>query len=209
MTTEPDDGGEEWLPTKIVLIDSSPRLAEQWKRAFAVFPEVEPIAGDYFQQNADAMVSPANSFGIMDGGLDLAIRDQLGYSIQGKVQNLILEEYHGELPIGSAVIVETGDSRWQYLIAAPTMRIPESVAYSINAYLAFRAILVAVENFNRQMGRREIDSLIVPGLATGVGGMSAAKCADQMRMAYQTILEPAMIRRFESIHAFHAALHNV
>lgn len=30
---------------------------------------------------AEAMVSPANSFGIMDGGLDAAIRDQLGFGV--------------------------------------------------------------------------------------------------------------------------------
>jgi len=199
-----DDG--EWLPSRIFLIDRSAYLVAEWKRAFSDFPEVQPLAGDYFQRHADAMVSPANSFGIMDGGLDLAIRDQLGYTVQGKIQRVILEKYHGELPIGCAEIVETNDGRWKYMIAAPTMRIPESVAFTINAYLAFRAVLVAVENFNQQRGKRQIDSLVAPGLATGVGAMSAPKCAGQMRMAYQSVLEPPMIRRFESIHQFHGAL---
>ena len=142
----------------------------------------------------------------MDGGLDLAIRDQLGYTIQARIQQVILEKHHGELPVGCAEIVATGNPRWKYMIAAPTMRIPESVALTINAYLAFRAILVAIENFNRQCGHREVDSLACPGLGTGVGGMSAAKCARQMRMAYQTMLRPALIGRFESIHQFHQAL---
>ena len=35
------------------------------------------------------------------------------------------------------------------MVAAPTMRIPEPIPFTINAYLAFRAILLAVENFNR------------------------------------------------------------
>ena len=69
----PPQADDELLPTKIVLIDRNPKLVEAWQQAFAVFPEVETLTGDYFQLPADALVSPANSFGIMDGGLDLAI----------------------------------------------------------------------------------------------------------------------------------------
>jgi O-acetyl-ADP-ribose deacetylase (regulator of RNase III) len=200
----PDD--DELLPSKIILIDRSPRLADEWKRAFSTFPEVEPLLGDYFERPADAMVSPANSFGIMDGGLDLAIREALGYGVQGRVQDLIVRKYHGELPVGCAEIVETGDHRWRYLIAAPTMRMPESVSSTLNAYLAFRAALVAVENLNKGQGRRAIDSLVCCGLATGVGGMSASRCAGQMRIAYREMICPPCIGRFESIHGLHKAL---
>jgi O-acetyl-ADP-ribose deacetylase (regulator of RNase III) len=42
------------------------------------------------------MVSPANSFGIMDGGLDAAIRATLGRRAESAVQSLILEKQHGE-----------------------------------------------------------------------------------------------------------------
>ena len=202
---QPDD---DWLPSRLVLIDQSTRLVNEWKNAFSAFQEVEVMSGDYFQKQADAIVSPANSFGIMDGGLDLAIRDQLGYTVQNEIQKVIIEQYHGELPVGCAEIIETKDSRWRYMIAAPTMRIPESVSSTINAFLAFRAVLVAVKNFNRGRGKREIDSLVCCGLGTGIGGMSASKCAAQMRIAYKTMLEPPIIRRFESIHQLHDLLRN-
>src|SRR5580700_635630 len=100
-------GDDEMLPSKLFLIDQSACLVNEWKSAFSVFPEVEVLSGDYFQRQADAIVSPANSFGIMDGGLDLAIRDQLGFSIERKVQELIVEKHYGELPVGCAEIVET------------------------------------------------------------------------------------------------------
>ena len=77
---------------------------------------------------------------------------------------------------------------------------------TLQAYLAFRAILVAVENFNRQLGRREIDSLLCCGLCTGVGRMPPATSAAQMRIAYFTMLGPASIGRFESIHELHRTL---
>lgn len=197
---------DEWLPSIIYLIDNSPKLVEAWGTAFAKIPGVISLAGDYFQQPADAIVSPANSFGIMDGGLDLAIRDQLGYGVQGKIQKVILEKHHGELPIGCAEIVETGHEKWRFMVAAPTMRVPESITNTINAYLAFRAILVAIENFNKAARTRIIDSLVCSGLGTGVGGMSAERCSGQMLLAYKSMLFSAVIGRFESIHQFHRAL---
>jgi hypothetical protein len=60
-----------------------------------------------------------------------------------------------EFSVGSAEIVETNDSRWKFMVAGPT------VASTINAYLAFRAVLVAIENFNKVLGRRAIDSLVL------------------------------------------------
>ncbi len=208
MVNDPQELDDEWLPSAIYLIDNSPKLVDAWNNAFSKIPEVKPVAGDYFQQPADAIVSPANSFGIMDGGLDLAIRDQLGYGVQSRVQTVILDKYHGELPIGCAEIVETDHDKWKYMVAAPTMRIPESIAYTINAYLAFRAILVAIENLNKATGARVIDSLVCSGLGTGVGGMSAEKCSAQMFLAYKTMLFSPVIGRFKSIHEFHRTLHN-
>jgi O-acetyl-ADP-ribose deacetylase (regulator of RNase III) len=126
--------------------------------------------------------------------------------IQQKVQEVIIQKYHGELPVGCAEIVERNDTRWKYLIAAPTMRIPEPIPVTINTYLAFRAILVAIENFNRTHGAAVINSCICSGLGTGVGGVSAATCARQTRAAYQTMKTVARIPSYEAIHEFHSVL---
>jgi O-acetyl-ADP-ribose deacetylase (regulator of RNase III) len=197
---------EVLLPSKIFLIDRLTPLVVEWKEQFSDCPAVEAAAGNYFQRPADALVSPANSFGIMDGGLDLAIRDQLGFAVERKIQEVIVERHHGELPVGCAEIIETGDPRWKYLVVAPTMRVPEHVGFTLNAYLAFRAVLVAVENFNKRAGKREIDSLVCSGLGTGVGAMSNVKCARQMRAAYQAIKTPSRIPSVHGIHEFHKAL---
>ena len=50
---------------KLYLIDSKPELCDKWRQVFSSYPEVEVLTGDYFQQSADAIVSPANSFGII------------------------------------------------------------------------------------------------------------------------------------------------
>jgi O-acetyl-ADP-ribose deacetylase (regulator of RNase III) len=205
--TPADDSFEETLlPGKIYLIDRWQLLVDRWKEQFADCPEVEALAGDYFQRPADAIVSPANSFGIMDGGLDLAIRDQLGFGVEQRLQQVIVEKHHGELPVGWAEIIETEDSRWRYLIAAPTMRVPEPIPFTIHAYLAFRAILLAVENINKVLGKPAIASLVCCGLGTGIGKVAANTCARQMRAAYQVMKTPSRIPSFHGIHAFHRAL---
>ena len=59
------------------LIDRDPALVRAWREVFRDRDEVTVHEDDYFAHPAAAMVSPANSFGIMDGGLDLAIRNSL------------------------------------------------------------------------------------------------------------------------------------
>jgi len=191
---------------KLYLIDSKPELCDKWRQVFSSYPEVEVLTGDYFQQSADAIVSPANSFGIMDGGLDLAIRNELGFQIETDIQDVILNKYHGEMPIGSAEIINTNHNKWSFIIAAPTMRIPENIAFTLNAYNAFRAILIAIYRFNESQSKRPIQSLVCSGLGTGIGSMEPVKCAAQMRAAYKLIKEPAKIYSYEEIHQSHQIL---
>ena len=191
---------------RLYLVDSKEELCDKWRQVFSSYPEVEVLSGDYFQQSADAIVSPANCFGIMDGGLDLAIRNELGFQIETDIQKIILNKYHGEMPIGCAEIINTNHGRWSYMISAPTMRIPENVAFTLNAYIAFRAILIAINSFNEKNSELPIKSLVCSGLGTGIGSMEPTKCAAQMRAAYKLINEPARISSFAEIHRSHLSL---
>ncbi|MGE0791069.1 MAG: hypothetical protein AB7S26_35685 [Sandaracinaceae bacterium] len=84
---------------------------------------------------------------------------------------------------------------------------PESVGRTTNAYLAFRAVLLAVARVNAMSdsGRR-IDLVVCPGLGTGIGAMDYDRCALQMRMAYRQVSSPPNIPSFQMIHALHAAI---
>ncbi len=195
------------LPAKILLVDRTPSLVRAWSEVFANHENVTAIEGDFFAHEADAMVSPANSFGNMDGGLDAAIRDALGGTIEGAVRRVILERHHGELHVGAAEVVETTSERWPFLVVAPTMRVPESVASTVNAYVAFRAALLAVVRHNQAGSHpHRIASLLVPGLGTGIGMMDPRRCAAQMRIALDQVSGPARIPSFASIHAIHQKL---
>ncbi|MFZ5889602.1 MAG: macro domain-containing protein [Myxococcota bacterium] len=190
---------------RVLLVDLLRPLIAAWQQAFAAIPDVEIREDDFFSLDADALVSPANSFGIMDGGLDLAIRARLGGDIEQRVQQRILSEHHGELPVGSAEVIETAHERWPFLVVAPTMRVPESVANTLNAYLAFRATLLALSKHNSSSSK-PIRSVVVPGLGTGIGGIDPRRCAAQMRIAFDQLSKPARIPSYSLIHDTHHKL---
>jgi O-acetyl-ADP-ribose deacetylase (regulator of RNase III) len=172
---------------RLSLCDTSPGMAEAWLACFHDLPEVEILQGDILQLRCDALLSPANSFADMDGGLDKAIDDFFGNQAQRRAKQRIAEEHLGELPVGAALVVPLDDRRFPYLICAPTMRAPGPVPTSVNAYLALRAALVAVCRWN-STAAPPIRSLAVPGLCTGVGAMPHSRAAQQMRAAYDNVL---------------------
>jgi O-acetyl-ADP-ribose deacetylase (regulator of RNase III) len=179
---------------KILLRAISADVAAAWREAFAGCDDVEVSEGDIFGLAADAIVSPANSFGYMDGGIDGVYSMHFGWDLSGRLRELLRRDWDGELPVGCAVIVETQDARIPYLVSAPTMRVPMNVSNTVNAYLAFRATLIAVRNHNRVGPDIPIRSLLCPGLATGYGCMDPRRSARQMFHAYRLVV------RGEALH---------
>jgi O-acetyl-ADP-ribose deacetylase (regulator of RNase III) len=143
--------------------------------------------GDIFEQKADAIVSPANSFGYMDGGIDLLYSKYFGWELETNLRAVLAERHYGELPVGQAVVLATGHEFIPFLVSAPTMRIPMSIGETVNVYLAFRAALITVLTHNANTDA-PISSLLVPGLGTGIGGVAPDRAARQMRLAYNAIV---------------------
>src|SRR5262249_24821471 len=125
----------------IVLAAVDKPLAEAWQRACGDLSCVTIHHGSIFDAECDAVVSPANSFGFMDGGIDRLYTDYFGGAVQERLQACIRGCHGGELLVGCADIVPTGHARIPYLIAAPTMRVPSNLGRSIHPYLAARAVL--------------------------------------------------------------------
>ena len=186
---------------KITIVDPKEELVKHLQEVFENVPEVEAVVGRIESFRAEAIVSPANSFGYMDGGVDEAITDMLGRRAQTNLQDIIKEKYHGELPVGCSIVVELKNNTFDYLIASPTMRLPMNVSQTLNAYLAFRSTILAAKEFN-------IKSLITPAFATGIGKMSYDKAALQMKVAWLNATSPAEIKDFESIHLLNRRMHN-
>lgn len=166
------------------LRDSNEEMVSAWRGAFDGVADVQISHGDFFDVQADAVVSPANSFGFMDGGIDRVYIQRFGCALQERVQQEIQDRFFGELPVGQAFIVPTLDDQTPFLVCAPTMRVPLSVQFSANAYLALRAALLCVMRHSND-DKPNIETLLCPGLATGVGCLPVQVAAKQMRAAFE------------------------
>jgi len=87
---------------QLVLIDTQPDLVERWRSAFAPWPEVTVRHGDILAVAHTAIVSPANSLGLMDGGIDALYIDYFGSSLQRAVRGRGLVPARTSLNRGAA-----------------------------------------------------------------------------------------------------------
>lgn len=172
---------------QVTLCDRSEEISIQLAKHFGDFDNTRVLEGDINLVDSDAIVAPGNSFGDMSGGLDRDINLASNGRVERLVQENIRSDYLGELPVGLAIIVNTQDIN---IVYAPTMRVPGMLKTSINPYLAFRASLVAIHRHNIRSAK-PIESLKVAGLGSGVGGIAAIECAEQMSVAYQNVAEGA------------------
>ncbi|OYT73862.1 MAG: Appr-1-p processing protein [Chloracidobacterium sp. CP2_5A] len=178
----------------IILAAIDDDLADAWERRCGDLPGVSIYRGSILDLAVDAVVSPSNSFGFMDGGLDYLYARRFGWETQARLQALIRARHHGELLVGTAEIVETGHPRSPYLIAAPTMRVPMALGDTVNVYLAARAVLLLIKHGVMPAGAlagepvaAAVQSVAFPGLGTGVGQVSPNACAHQMRAAIEEV----------------------
>lgn len=175
---------------KLILIAPERDLYNAFREYFTHFSNVE-IVNDRFEwlTKYDCLVSPANSFGMMDGGMDAAITSFFGKSLEEKVQRRILDDYLGEQPIGTSLIVETGHPNHPFLAHTPTMRVPMNIQGTDIPYIAMWAMLLAVRQHNKN-ARRQIESVVCPGFGTGIGRVAYSEAARQMALAYDRSLYP-------------------
>lgn len=179
------------MAVSLILCDKSLDMVRAWRLQFPDELGIKIVQQNLLTVAADALVVPANSFGFTDGGVDVAVSGAIfDMGLQDRLRQQIDAEYAGELLIGQALIVATGSPRIRQVVVAPTMRVPEDVSGTVNAYLALRGVLLAVERHNQRSARNEdrINSLAVPGLCTGVGKMPYERAAYQMWLAYRTVV---------------------
>lgn len=180
------------MPVAITLCDRTADLVQAWKRYFPDESGVKVANQNILTLPVDALAIPANSFGFTDSGVDMAISQEIfDWRLQDTLRFQIDRDHDGELLVGQALVLPTKSTRLRYVVVAPTMRLPTDVSGSVNAYLAMRAILRAVEAHNRAnkpTPAEQIRSLAVPGLCTGTGKMPAERAAYQMWTAYRSVI---------------------
>ena len=115
----------------------------------------------------EAIVSAANSHGIMGGGVAGVIRRAAGPAVEQEARGL------APIPIGKAVLTSGGTTKYKGIIHAPTMPEPAMRIPATNVGHATKAAL-------RVADEHRISSIAMPGMGTGVGGVAHDKAAAQM-----------------------------
>jgi O-acetyl-ADP-ribose deacetylase (regulator of RNase III) len=179
---------------QLILVDPDREVCKHWEAEFAAWSADVSIEHARFEEieSYDGLVAPGNSFGIMDGGVDAHIVARFP-SVHRAVRSAVDDGYLGYQPVGTAIIVPTGDLTHPFLVHAPTMRVPAPLGLESrpNVHDAFWAALVSVDRHNADHPDAAIAELATPGLGTGVGRVPAAIGARLMALAYAAWRNPA------------------
>ena len=182
---------------KIYLLDRNPEMTNAWCEYFRSTGVniVTQDFSDFIKEHPDieAIVSPANSFGLMDGGYDKAIIDYYGPQLMEHVQFAILKFCYGEQPVGTSISVPIANRFYTkvykgnfeqfnpILIHTPTMRTPEVIEDPRIIYQCMRTTLI-------EAMRQEVDSIVIPAFGGCTGKVDPKVIARMMFLAYSQII---------------------
>ncbi len=174
------------IPAKICLLERDLRKCKFLELYFDSAPEVEIICDDFrhFMEThqVQCVVSPANAFGLMDGGYDLAITEWFGDQLQKRVQQYIIHHFYGEQPVGTSFLIDAGKDG-QSLIHTPSMRTPQRILDPQVIYQCMRTTLMCAAEYS-------IESIVIPMFGGLTGGVRPQLVADMMWRAYRQLKNP-------------------
>lgn len=104
----------------------------------------------------DAVVNPANSLGIMGGGIGGTLRRQGGDVIQHEAMQA------APIAVGAAIVTTAGQLPAKHVIHVPTMEEPGQKIGADNVRRAARAALIAADRNNMKV-------IAIPGIGTDLG----------------------------------------
>lgn len=180
------------LPINLWLINPDKKMCVAFEQRFANLPNVRVIQSRYEDlEPHDCFVTAANAFGMMTAGIDAAIISFHGEALMKRIQLRIMNEYLGEQPVGTCMIESTDNPQYPYIGHSPTMRVPGSIVGTDKVYAATWAGLLAVfaHNANTTIENR-IETVALPAMGAGFGGVPFSEVARQMAVAYEHYLNP-------------------
>ena len=165
--------------SNIILYDRNIRMCEAWEEYFDYLDVL--IKNDYFDNIiADYIVTAGNSYGVMSGGIDLAVRNYFGQKIQDKIQHELFFHQKRILPVGELLIVETGNITKPYLVYAPTMEYPQRITSDV----IYKVMYKILEECYDKAG-----TLAICGLGTATGGIEYGEAAHTMYESYNDYIK--------------------
>jgi O-acetyl-ADP-ribose deacetylase (regulator of RNase III) len=157
---------------------------------------IKIVHGDIFQQEYNAIATPSNSFGFMDGNFDLEIIKKYGDGVEKLIKNYIVVS--GEILVGDCC-EHYHQATGHAIFVAPTMRLPMPIVGTVNAYLAMKKIFSEAKSDGYK-------TLALPAFGTGCGQLSANTFARQFKAAVEHYKNPPV---YESWHEARIAHYNL
>lgn len=146
---------------------------------------IEIVKGDITEQETDAIVNAANNHLWMGSGVAGAIKKKGGQEIESEA---IIQ---GPIEIGDAIITKAGKLKTKYVIHAAGM------GQDLKTDRA--KVKNATINSLKLADEKEIKSVSLPAIGTGVGGFSIYECAKVM---LETAIEFLQYSKFLSLIRF-------
>jgi O-acetyl-ADP-ribose deacetylase (regulator of RNase III) len=181
----------------IYLLSNDKNMTDAWNEAFPRNINTDEVSVEivcdsfsnfmHTHSNIDCVVSPGNSYGIMDGGYDAAIINYFGEELMKCVQEKIHEEWLNEQVVGTSIIVKIPN--WHvkkeehdveepmYLIHTPTMRVPEEIKDKSVVYQCMRSTLIMAKKEN-------IQNIVIPAFGAATGRVPYFTVANLMCQAF-------------------------
>jgi O-acetyl-ADP-ribose deacetylase (regulator of RNase III) len=128
---------------------------------------VDVKQGDLTKESADAICNPANSLMLMGGGAAGALKRVGGEEVEREARK------HAPVAVGRAIATTAGRLKARWVVHAPTMPRPAMRVSSENVYLATKAALKCADGIGAKR-------MAIPGMGTGVGGVSFEEAAKAM-----------------------------
>lgn len=122
------------------------------------------VQGSILEADVEVIVNAANSQGIMGGGVAGVIKRAAGPEVEAEARRQV------PIPVGEAVLTSGGQTKFTGIIHAPTMREPAMRIPAQHVAHATRAALGLAD-------AKRFRSVAIPGMGTGVGGVSHADAA--------------------------------
>ena len=170
---------------RIYLVDIDGRMIKAWESFFSNEENIVIANRDvveFLKTNVevDSVVSAANAFGIMDGGLDAVYLRHFGLELQEAVQCKISAEYLGEQPIGTSIVVDIPGHAGIKFYHIPSMRVPQPIIDPRVIYTCTRTALVTgILNGAKNM--------LLPAFGHLTGRVEAEIVSELMYRAYNDV----------------------
>jgi O-acetyl-ADP-ribose deacetylase (regulator of RNase III) len=169
------------------LLDINKEMTDSWQRFFKDVPNIEIHNMDFntfmkAHEDVEAIVSPANSFGLMDGGYDGAIRkfflEYYEFDIIPIVQEHLKEKFWGEQPVGSSTLIKL-PVIGTYLLHTPTMIKPSIIEDPRVIYHCTRSCILEAMT-------KECTHIVIPAFGGCCGKVDYNTIAKYMIAAMET-----------------------